>query len=192
MRRLWYYYIYLLIVWSFFRYFIRLPEVIEELWFKPLLWLVPLFWWGLSLKERISMFGGKLMMSIGYGIVLGLVYVVLITRFNLLVDWLNVNLVGVAVATAITEELAFSGFVAGYLEKIKKGNWTNLLMVGLMVAVIRLPILIFVYKLGVVNLAGVFLFAGASGVINAWIRVETGNVTGSIVARAMMNLAVLA
>jgi len=63
--------------------------------------------------------------------------------------------------------------------------------VGLMVAVIRLPILLFVYELGVGDLIGVVLFSGASGVINAWIRIETGNTTGSILARMGMNLAVL-
>ncbi len=143
------------------------------------------------MKNRVTMFSKNNLMSLVMGILVGLIYFVLIRRFNLMGLMFDSNLIGVAVATAITEELLFSGFVAGYLEKIQKGRGVNLLIVGLMVAVIRLPILFFVYKLGLVDMLGVFLFAGAGGVINAWIRVETGSVAGSILARIGMNLAVL-
>lgn len=122
---------------------------------------------------------------------MGALYFGLIRRFNFNGEIANLDMMGVALATAVTEELTFSGFVAGYLEKIQKGKWVNFLIVGLMVAVIRLPMLLFAYDLGWVDLVGVILFAGASGVINAWIRVETGNVAGSILARLGMNLAVL-
>ncbi|EKD53028.1 MAG: hypothetical protein ACD_61C00180G0004 [uncultured bacterium] len=192
MKRLWYYYLYLLFLWGSFRYFIRLPGVIEELWFKPMIWLVPLFWWQLSMKgSKVTLFDKHWLASALVGVVFGIVYFVLIKRFNLSGMTWHANLMGVALATAITEELTFSGFVTGYLEKIQRGKWVNLLIVGLMVVMIRIPILLFVYKLGVVELLGVFLFSGASGVINAWIRLETGNVTGSILARVGMNLAVL-
>ena len=143
------------------------------------------------MKEKVQMFGKKWTASCLMGLFVGAMYFILIRRFNLTgLKW-ETNLLGVVLATAVTEELTFSGFVAGYLEKIQKGKWFNLLIVGLMVSVIRLPILMFVYKLGVGELLGVFLFSGASGVINAWIRVETGNVSGSVLARMGLNLAVL-
>ncbi len=137
------------------------------------------------------MFGKGGVVSCLLGIGVGLMYFFLIRRFNIEGLGWKTDLLGVVLATAVTEELTFSGFVAGYLEKIQKGKWINLLIVGLMVAVIRLPILLFVYELGVGDLIGVVLFSGASGVINAWIRVETGNVAGSILARMGLNLAVL-
>lgn len=137
------------------------------------------------------MFGKKWSPSLFGGIVVGVGYYALIKKLNFLDMTWNLELIGVAVATAVTEELTFSGFVAGYLEKIQKGKWINLLIVGLMVAGVRLPILIFVHNLGFVDLVGVLLFAGASGVINAWIRVKTGNVAGSVLARIGMNLVAL-
>ena len=191
MKRLWYYYIYLVLIWGSFRYFIRLPEVIEELWFKPVLWLVPLFWWNLALKEKIVMFGKKWGESLLLGLLVGTFYFLLLKFKNLGSIELDVNLVGVAMATAVTEELVFSGFVAGYLEKVRKGRMFNLIIVGLMTAVIRLPILIFVYQATGGEILGVVLVALASGVINAWIRVKSGNVFGSILARWLMNMAAL-
>ena len=137
------------------------------------------------------MFGEKWLGSISLGIFMGTIYYVLIRRYNIEVTALNVDILGVALATAVTEELTFSGFVMGYLEKIQKGKIFNLWIIGVMIALVRLPMLLFVYHSGLVNVIGVMLFAGASGVINAWIRVKTGNVTGSILARIGMNLAVL-
>jgi membrane protease YdiL (CAAX protease family) len=190
------------LIWGSFRYFIRLPEVIEELWFKPVLWLVPLFWWNLALKEKIVMFGnpptdksvrqtGGWIKSLILGVIAGAFYFLILKYKNITGFRFDINLVGVALATAVTEELVFSGFVAGYLEKIRKGNLFNLLIVGLMAAAIRLPILLFVYQATGREVLGVLLVALASGVINAWIRVKTGNVSGSILARLGMNLAAL-
>lgn len=192
MKRLWYFYLYLILVWGSFRYFIRLPEVIEELWFKPILWLVPIFWWNLSLrKEKVLFFGKKWGESLLLGILFAGIYFVLL-RYK---DWSSVqfdsNLLGVALATAVTEEMTFSGFVAGYLAKRQSNRWLNLIIVGLMTAVIRLPILLFVYQAGLLEVVGVILVAMTSGVINAWIRLRSGNVTGSILARWSMNLATL-
>jgi hypothetical protein len=190
-KRLWFYYLYLILVWGSFRYFIRLPEVIEELWFKPALWLIPLFWWNMALREKIVMFGKKWGESLICGLVVGVVYFLILKFGNMGSFQVDINVVGVALATAVTEELTFSGFVAGYLEKIRKGNFMNLILVGLMTAVIRLPILLFVYRAGGSEVLGVLLVALASGVINAWVRVKTGNVAGSVLARLGLNLAAL-
>lgn len=190
-KRLWYYYIYLVLMWGSFRYFIRLPEVVEELWFKPVLWLIPLFWWNLALREKVVMFGKKWGQSLLLGLMVGVFYF-LILKFKSLGSFqVDFNLMGIAFATAVTEELTFSGFVAGYLEKIRRGKMFNLIMVGLMTAVIRLPILLFVYQATREEILGVMLVALASGVINAWIRVKSGNVAGSVLARLGMNLAAL-
>ena len=178
-------------MWGSFRYFIRLPEVIEELWFKPVLWLIPLFWWNLALKEKILMFGKKWGESLLLGLLVGVFYFVVLKLNNGGQIKFDINMICVAMATAVTEELTFSGFVAGYLEKIRKGKYSNLLIVGLMAAVIRLPILLFVYDATGVQVMGVVLVALVSGIINAWIRVKSQNVTGSILARWFMNFAAL-
>lgn len=191
MKRLWYYYIYLVLIWGSFRYFIRLPEVIEELWFKPVLWLVPLFWWNLALKDKVVMFGKKIGESLSLGIIVGIAYILLLKFGNLGNIRVDINLIGIALAIAVTEELTFSGFIAGYLEKIRKGKIINFVIVGVMAAVIRLPILLFLYKASGGEVLGVMLVALSSGAINAWIRVKTGNVSGSILARLGMNLAAL-
>lgn len=154
---------------------------------------MPLFWWNLSFrdKEKINMFKGGWVGSILLGLLFGIIYFVLLRRFN----FENINftgdLIGVAIATSIVEELTFSGFIAGYLEKINKGKLINLAIVSGMMTLLRLPILFFVYKVSMLQIIGVLLLVFFTGVINVWIRIRTGNVTGSIIARIGLNLASL-
>ncbi len=143
----------------------------------------------MALPAKVTMFSKNWLESICWGGFLAGFYLLLIRNFNF-GSW-KPEVLTIALATAITEEMVFSGFVAGYLEKIQKGKWINWLIIGLMVMVVRLPILWFVYRLGFRESLGVILFAGASGVMNAWVRIQTGNVTGSILARTGINLAVL-
>lgn len=184
------YYIYLLLVWGSFRYFIHLPEVIEELWFKPVIWLVPLFWWNLGQKKRVEMFSAKGLWSIVAGLVLGAFYFFVMGGQG---RWqvIGLNLAGIALAVAVTEELTFSGYVAGYLQRFVKDEWMSAMITGAMIAIIRLPILIFVYQVGVKEMFGALVLALTVGVLNAWLRLKSGNVLGSVIARICLGLATL-
>lgn len=173
--------------------FVHLPDVIEELWFKPVIWITPLFWWSLTFKgkDRLTMFEKNGIISLLLGTIVGVIYFGILKKLDFVNISFTSNLIGVALATAVTEELVFSGFIAGYLDKVSKNGNLNLLIVGLMVALMRMPILLLIYKVNFIQGLGVLLFAAASGAINAWIRTRTGNVAGSIVARMGINLAVL-
>jgi len=162
MKRLGFYYVYLLLIWGGFRYWVRLPEAIEELWFKPLIWLVPLFWWRLSLKGRPRLFNSKWLISGGGGVLMGVLYFglirVLMSSFAQSYGEVNLNMVGVALVTAIVEELTFSGFVLGLMDRFNKNKLINLVVVGLMVVGVHLPINIFVYGVGGKELLGIVLW----------------------------------
>ncbi|MBU1256859.1 hypothetical protein KKA49_04185 [Patescibacteria group bacterium] len=186
------YYIYLLLVWGCFRYFVRLPEVIEELWFKPVIWLVPLFWWRMSLGGKPKLFNNKWFLSGGLGLLVGILFFSLIRIFGIRGEGvLDLNLLGVVLATAVVEELTFSGFILGLMDKFYKIKQVNLVMVGLMVVGVHLPINIFVYGVGGRELLGVVVWLFSVAVINGWVRQKTGNVVGSIIARFVLMLAVL-
>ncbi len=167
----------------------KLPDVIEELWFKPVIWLIPLFWWNLSLKKRVEMFKGQWIHTLAYGLSLAVFYWFAFSQFkNLRVDW---NLWGVAVATAVVEELVFSGFVTGYLERFQKRSFWNVFLSGAAAGVMRLPIATFVFHLSPLATLGVVMLAFATTMMHSWVRQQTGNVAGSMIARIGMNLSIL-
>ena len=137
------------------------------------------------------MFEDKWLETVTWGLGLAIAYWLVIRRFNLGLPEVSWQLVGVALATAITEELVFCGFITGYLEQMVKNNMTTNILVGLMAAFLRLPILFFVYKVDTWASVGVFVLVFASTGLNSWIRQRTGNVTGSVLARWGLNLAML-
>jgi len=93
-------------------------------------------------------------------------------------------------ATSVTEEMVFSGFIAKYLEKYKMNMANIISLVGLLAAVIRLPILIFVFHLSGMSIFWPLLLSGMVAIINSWVRLATNNVMGSIVSRMLMGFSV--
>lgn len=190
--RLGIYYIYLLLVWGSFRYFVRLPEVIEELWFKPVIWLIPFFWWRMSLNGKPDLFKGKIYLSGGLGLLVGGLYFGLLKGLGFVeqISW-SFDVLGIALVTAVIEELTFSGLVLGLLDWVRGKKIFNLLLVGLMVVGVHLPINIFVFKMQGTELLGVMVWLLSMAIVNGWIRQRTGNVVGSIIARFVLIFSVL-
>lgn len=191
-KYIWMYVVYLLLVWGGFRYWISLPDAIEELWFKPLIWLVPLFWWKMLLGGNPKVFKGSLIKAVLWGSAVGIFYFGLITGLR---GWQNVQIswmvVCVAVATVITEELALSGFVLGYLDSLNKSRVKNLLIVAVITVILRVPIVLLVYRLQGLVFWGMLIMAGSVALVNGWLRQRTDNVLSSMVARMGMMLALL-
>jgi hypothetical protein len=177
----------LLVVWGSFRYFVDLPPIIEELWFKPVIWLVPLFWWNVSLKNSVSLFDGSIVKSVIYGSLAAIFYF-FITSLWREISSVNLDLLGIAMVTAVVEELTFSGFLLGYLLR-KKTDWVlSLVLIGFLTALIRIPILLFGYQLEFRQGMPALIFVFSSAMINAYIRLKSKNVTGSVLARTVLNL----
>lgn len=190
MKKLIVYIVYLLLFWGAFRYFFDFADAIEELWIKPVIWLVPLFWWNISLKKRVSFFEGSLLQSVFVGLITGIFYWIVIRGFRL-EGAVELEVFGVALATAVVEELAFSGFVLGYLQNMKMKTNMAVFLTSLLVAFMRLPILLFGYETNVTSTVFVLIFVFAVALINGMIRAKTKNVIGSVVARTILNISLI-
>lgn len=176
------YVVYLFLVWSSFRIFVSLPEVIEELWFKPVIWLAPIFWiWWLSGK-KIEFFGGNWIKSVLWGLGLGVVYSAMIYLLVGFIDfsW-DFNKLGVGFVTSVVENLVFAGFLLPVLALVWSEN-KALLVTGALFGLIHLPIAIFAYRADVISVIGLFVLSFSVGVLNGWIRIKTGNVIGAFIA----------
>ncbi len=191
LKRLGIYFIYILVMWGSFRYFIRLPEVVEELWFKPLIWLTPLVWWRFSLHKKIDLFRGSIFPTLLWGFVGALLYFVvlrLVLPFPFVFD---LNKMGIALVTAMIEELTFAGFILSLLVAEKKNEMLALSLTGLGFALIHLPINLFVFHLPIVPLAGAFLLAFFVALINGFLRLRSKNVLAAVIAHFVYLVLVL-
>ncbi len=152
---------------------------------------MPLFWWNVSLKDRITFFNVNLAKSLLVGALLGGFYWFVFKKGGGSLGF-NFDIFGVALVTAVVEELTFSGFILGYLSKNTKFSKNLLLvLVGGLVVLSRLPILFFDFHLPLSQVFFVSLIVFGTSVLNGFVRVWSGNVAGSIVARLLLNLATL-
>ena len=188
------YSVYLILIWAFYRFLFQLPDQVEELVVKPIIWLLPVIWFvkkeGFGLTS-IGITFKNLFSSIYLSIGLGLVFVVegLLTnylkygRFNFGANIGSMPLMvtlGLSFATAFSEEIAFRGYIFARLLMVFKSEFTANLIQTLLWTAIHIPIAFFVW--GYTLPQGlVYLFLTAIfGMGSAFIFGRTKNIFGSI------------
>lgn len=188
-------YVILLLVWGIYRVLFKLPDVVEELVLKPVVWLGLLFWFLQKGKETFSSVGWttkNLFSSLYLGIGLGVVFAVIgilgnVAKYqgldfadfgftsNLLLGSLALTFV-----TAVSEETVFRGYLFSRLWKILKSEWTASILTSVGWAIIHLPVQIFVYDLGLEALPARFLLTVMFGIGASFVYGRTGNILAPI------------
>src|SRR3989339_1550028 len=154
--------VYLLIVWGFYRFLFQLPETIEELIIKPVVWLLPVFYLLKKEEEGISSLGvtlKNLFPAVYYSLGLGAFFVMEALVINFVKYDGKFDLrayigtlplltsLGLSFATAISEELAFRGYVFTRIWKFLGSELYSNVVTSLFWALIHVPITIFVWRL---------------------------------------------
>lgn len=185
---------YLLVVWGFYRNLFEYPEQIEEMIIKPVLWLLPVFYLLNKEKLGLSSLGvttRNLFPAIYLALILGVVFavegvVVNYVKYGQIDFSANVgsNLIFIALlislSTAITEELAFRGFIFNRVWHATGREWVANFIVAVMWMLIHLPITIFRWNMGLGGIAGYLLLVGVFSVGSGFLFARTRNVTSSI------------
>lgn len=180
----WWYLGYLVVSWVILKLAFRLPEVINELWFKPVIWLVPLFWLNRGDRNRVKVFGSDWQKSLIAGAALGIGYLMVAVVVLGIKGWsISGNAVGIGLIAAVCENMAFFGLVLPAM--IEKMGWTKgVIVCGVVYGLIHLPAAIGV-NASWVGLMGVFLVSSTMGVMNGMARMVSGSVLVPILATWM-------
>ncbi len=190
---------YLLLIWAFYRFLFQLPEDIEELVVKPVVWLIPLFYFvrkeGLGLAS-LGITLRNLFPAIYFGIGLGAIFVMegVLTNFlkyggfHFAANLGNLPFatsLGLSFATAFSEEVSFRGYIFGRLLGITGNEWQANLLSTILWTLIHVPIAFFIWKLnlsaGILYLALTAIFGAGS----AFIFARTKNVFGSVLLHVL-------
>ena len=193
------YSVYLILVWAFYRFLFRLPDQVEELVVKPILWLVPIFWFTQKERVGISSLGltfKRLFPAIYLSIGLGAIFVGagLLTNFLKYSGFhFGANLgntpfmasLGLSFITAFSEETAFRGYIFGRLLIALKSELSANVIQTLLWTAIHIPIAFFVW--GYTLQQGiVYLFLTAVfGMGSAFIFGRTKNIAGSVLLHVL-------
>lgn len=192
--------VYLLIVWGFYRFLFQLPEPVEELFIKPVVWLIPVFYLLRKEKENIGSLGitlKNLFPAIYYALGLGAFFVMeaLVINFIKYAGKFNLGAnigelpfltsLGLSFATAISEELAFRGYVFTRVSSFLKNEIYANLVTSFFWALIHVPITIFVWKLDL-SASLIYLFLTTLfGVGSAFVYARTRNILSPILLHVL-------
>lgn len=165
------FYTYLLLVWGFYRLLFQAPTPIEELVVKPIAWLLPLF--VLLRKEKATLgsigvqfnnFFKVVYFVLGLGFVFSLLALfVNFLKYGSLSFGANIGevtfwgAIGLSFITAVTEELAFRGYLLTRLLSVVKSELTATLVLSVGWSLIHLPVAIFDWRLEALPLA-IYMF----------------------------------
>ncbi len=185
---------YLIVFWAFYRFLFRLPDNVEELVVKPIVWLLPLIIIlrkeknGLgSLGITFKNFFASVYLSLGLGAVF--VAEALLTNylkyggFNFGANIGSLPLLpslGLSFATAFSEETAFRGYIFNRLSQVLKNDVTANIVQTILWTAIHVPIAFFVLKMGMVPGIVYLLITAIFGLGSAFVFGRTKNVFGSI------------
>ncbi|KKS95829.1 MAG: hypothetical protein UV71_C0003G0063 [Microgenomates group bacterium GW2011_GWC1_43_13] len=193
------YSVYLILIWAFYRFLFQLPDQVEELVVKPILWLTPLFWFLRKEGFGISSLGitlKNLFPAIYLSLGLGLIFVGegLLTNFlkyggfnfgaNLGSTPFMISL-GLSFITAFSEETAFRGYIFSRLLLSLKSELSANIIQTLLWTAIHIPIAFFVWDYTLPQ-GIIYLFLTAVfGMGSAFIFGRTKNITGPVLLHVL-------
>lgn len=198
-------FVYIFVVWGLYRLIFRLPEPIEEIILKPLVFVgaVMLVERPKSWQKYFTEIWGKgdLIKSAFLGLVLGVGYIVLYT-FSSLISAGNINLqaapagepwlmfLGLGLITAVWEEWAFTGYILSGLSRTLSNKWLARILTSVLFALVHLPALIFWHKFTGSVLGFQFFNLMALGLGNAVLMGYSKNLLAPIISHALWGAAI--
>ena len=197
----------ILLTWSLYRNFFKLPEVVDEFIAKPLIFVAPVLWYVLKKEKRNLISLGlttknlftSLYVGLGFGFVFALEGIaanaikygkIQINPIAAFEQYGLVMLLILSVATAFTEELLNRGFLFGrILEKTKSLPYAAILSTVLFV-LLHVPILVASLKLSGMTLVLFFVTDFILGLANSLLYFNTKSLLAPILVHVFWNMTV--
>lgn len=188
------YFLYVFIVWTFYRMNFKYPDVLEELVIKPGIWLLPLLIYvfpkektdlagiGITLKNIFPSIYLSLALGVGF-FFLGLI--ANIAKYQGVSFGANIGTISfipailVSFATAVTEELVFRGYLLGVFMK-KYKNLFAVILTTLLWTLIHAPIAYFVWRMDVVQISIYLILTFVYGLGASGLFIRTRNLAAPI------------
>jgi membrane protease YdiL (CAAX protease family) len=178
------FYLYLILLWGFYRLLFQLPAALEELLVKPLLWLAPITYFLTKERKGLKSLGiqaGNFSSSIYYFLILGLIFALEGFALNYIKYHsfqFDANLgqnfttaLVLSFVTASVEEITFRGYIFTRLWYALGNEVSANLTTATAWMFIHFPVALFVWKFDLINLSTylflVFLFSLGSSFLFA-------------------------
>ncbi len=197
----------ILLTWSLYRYFFKLPEAVDEFVAKPLVFVLPVLWYVLK-KEKgnlasLGLTGKRFFTSLYIGLGFGFIFAIEGIASNAIkYGKIQINpiaafnqyglglLLVLSLVTAFSEELLNRGFLFNrIMEKTKSLPYAALLSTVLF-TLLHVPILVTSLKLHGVTLVLFFVTDFILGLANSMLFYSTGGLLAPILVHIFWNMTV--
>lgn len=195
-------------VWSVYRFVFRLPYWLDELFFKPLIWILPMFFLVRKVEKR------PLFTSLGFGgknfqnsllVILGLVFFVGLEGITLglirhrsslpeivaSIPFSSQVSIFVYLITALVEETLFRGYFFSRLWEVFENSKKANLVATLGFILIHLPISLFYLKFGPIQIIAYFILLLIMSLGSGWLFSLTYNTVPSVFWHFLWNWQVI-
>lgn len=188
-------YVFILLVWGFYRFLFRFPEEIEETFFKPLIWLTPTLFLVWKEKRGLSSLGWTTK-NLFKSLYLGLFFGVVFALEGLLAHALKYHGLSfirlefpprlflwsfsLSLLTAISEETVFRGFFFNRLWEVLGSEWPANFASSLAWSLVHLPITIFVFHLEPAQVLAFLILNFVFGAGSAFVFARTKNLIACV------------
>jgi membrane protease YdiL (CAAX protease family) len=191
--------VYLLVVWSLYRYFFRLPEGTEELVIKPALWLVPVIYLVRKEKGKLASLGitfKNFFAALYFALALGVIFAIEGALVNF-IQYGGANFsanigdspffasLSLSFVTAITEEITFRGYLFGRVWHVMGSEWGANFVTSFFWALIHIPVAIFWWQLSILSTLTLLFLTLLFGMGSAFVFARTKNVASSILLHVL-------
>jgi membrane protease YdiL (CAAX protease family) len=189
--------------WTIYRILFVYPEWVEELIFKPVIYLAPVFLY-LKIRRLNRKILGLQVKSWKLTLLWGLVVSLFLIAVNLII-WqfkgygINRSLLYpefifstlmVATVTAVSEEILYRGFLLNHFTNLLKENSANLL-VSFLFIISHLPMALFILGYQGADFYSYLLLIFILSFVNGIAFQKTGNVITPIIIHALWNYSVM-
>ena len=190
---------YLLIVWGFYRMLFKLPEEVEELVVKPVLWLGPVLFLvrreGLGFSS-LGISSKNLFPSLYLSLALGMVFaiegvIVNYIKYQGVEFYANlgsgvfITSLFISFATAFSEEITFRGYIFNRLWNVFGDEWKANLVSSFIWALVHIPVAIFWWELDLYSTLGLLFLTTIFGIGSSYVFARTKNVASSILLHVL-------
>lgn len=197
----------ILLAWGLYRYSVRLPEWTDEFFFKPLIFVLPVFVYVFTKEKRnlesLGLTGKKFVNSVYIGLGFGMMFALegilsnsikngtlTIRPIAALAENGLVPLLIISLATAFSEEVLSRGFIFKRLFEATKNIYYSVGLSSLMFVFLHIPILVTATHLTGPTLMLFFVTNLVIGCINSLLFVSTGSLVAPILVHVFWNMTV--